>query len=341
MIKVLSTPTPGWHYLRNAVPVGWSFVVTVATAIVARRLLAGLLAVIGATGCSAAREDKAVSAISAPRTAADLTLPLDAYDLPAADRKIVDKARFMMLADCTRKFGVELKALPLPAQPEEHKNAGYLAWLGDRQVEKYGYTGPPAQLLESAGFTGYSISDEQAIVLNGRRRNFHGKALPVGGCTGRTEALLGQGSLELLGGRAARVREEQDLFMLADDASQSAYTDPRIRDAEQVWSNCMKEKGFDYPNPEAAVGDPRWGYNAANDHNLKPQGTPEEIATATADTTCRMDTNYYGARQAAYRDSQNRIIAKNQDRLNRIKIINQAQIKNARTFLMGELTVTW
>ncbi|GII33787.1 hypothetical protein [Planotetraspora mira] len=314
---------------------------TVATAVVARRLLAGILVLVGATSCTTTTGGGGTAgAIPTPRTTADLALPLDAYDLPAADREVVDKARFLMLADCTRKFGVELKTHPIPARPR-HKNADYLDWQADLQVEKYGYAGPPEQLMESAGYTGYSVSDEQMVVLRGRRRTFHGKALPPGGCTGRTEALLDQGSLELLGGKAAQLGEEQALFMLADDAAQDAYTDRRIRDAERVWSDCMLDAGFDYPDPVAAAGDPRWGDNAATDQFPKPRGTRAEIATAGADEECRMDTNYYGVRQAAYRDSQHRIILKNQARLDRIKIINQAQIKNARKFLAGELAVAW
>jgi hypothetical protein len=41
------------------------------------------------------------------------------------------------------------------------------------------------------------------------------------------------------------------------------------------------------------------------------------------------------------RNSQQRIIASNQARLDRIKIINQAQIMNARKYVAGELEVTW
>ncbi|WP_204075196.1 hypothetical protein [Planotetraspora phitsanulokensis] len=307
----------------------------------ARRLLVGLLVVIGATGCGVAGDGGAASAVPTPRTAADLTLPLDAYDLSAADRKIVDKARFMMLADCTRAYGVELKTPPpSPEWPERHRNADYLHWMGDLQVERYGYAGAPAQpVVNFAG--GYSVSDEQFIVIEGRRRTFRGKAVPAGGCMGMAEALLGQGSLELLGGKAAAVREEEGLLVLADEASDGAYKDARIREAERVWSECMQDAGFDYPDPGAAFGDPRWRKGAVDEQFGNPQGSPAEIATAVADEACRVETNYSGVRQVAYRDSQQRIIAKNQARLDRIKIINKAQIKNARKFLAGELAVTW
>ncbi|MFC0552294.1 hypothetical protein ACFFHJ_15505 [Planotetraspora thailandica] len=305
----------------------------------ARRLLAGLLIAAGVTSCGLF--GGGADEIPTPRTAADLGLPLDAYDLTAAEHKVVDKARFMMLADCTRTFGIELEAPPPSADgPERPKNADLLAWLEDWQVEKYGYAGPPPRLTED--FTSYSVSDAQWVVLEGRRRTLRGKAIPPGGCRGSAEALLDQGTLSLLGGKAATLREKEEVFsQLAGDAAQSAYDDLRRRDADRAWRDCMVEAGFFYPNIEAAAGDSRWASTPADDQIVKPRGTGAEIATATADAECRKDTNYYGVRQAAYRDSQQRIIAQNRAELDRIKIINQAELKNARKFLAGQLAVTW
>lgn len=268
----------------------------------------------------------------------DLALPLDAYDLSAAERRVVDEARFRLLADCTRAYGVELKPSPPSARgPEEHRNAAYLGWLGDREVEIYGYAGPPSPPV--VDHTTYPVSDEQLVVLEGKRRKFRGKDVPPGGCLRRTEAILDQGATDLLGGRTARVREEQDFFLLANDASGQASADARVRRAEQVWSDCMKDEGFDYPYAGAAVADPRWARTAKSAQPRKV--TAAEIATATADVACRDATGYYAARRAAYRDSQQQIIAGNQARLDRIKIINRVQLENARTYLAGELVTTW
>ncbi|MER7506530.1 hypothetical protein AB0L05_33100 [Nonomuraea pusilla] len=303
----------------------------------ARPLLAGLLVVAAATACDSAGAAGGTGAVPTPRTAADLTLPFDAYDLSAEEREAVDKARFLMLAHCTRTFGVELKPVTAPAPIRRGRSADHVGWLGDLQVEKYGYAGPPQRL--AVNYTGYTVSDEQHAVIAGRRRAFHGKAVPAGGCMGQVAELLNQGSLELLGGRAARVNEENDLEVLADEASEAASTDPRRREAERAWSACMRDVGFDYADTGAAVGDPRWANTAKDDQSPEPRGTTAEIATATADAACRLSTNYYGARQAAYRDSQQRIIAANQARLDRIKIINRTQLTNARRFLAGDLVM--
>ncbi|NUR82672.1 MAG: hypothetical protein HOY71_01140 [Nonomuraea sp.] len=281
-----------------------------------RGVLAGLCVLAGLTSCSTAGNE-----IPA--------LPFDAYDLTSAERETVDKARFLMLADCMKEFGMTLKASPLLVGQENE--------LAD--VEKYGYSGPPPTM--SPGYTSYSVTDAQAVVMEGKKRSVGGKAVPAGGCFGATEAFLGQGSRELLGGEPARIREEEDLLALADDAGTAAAADPRIKKAEREWSACMKAKGFDYANPSAAMGDPRWAVNAANDHVVKATGSPAEIETATADAACRTETDYTGVRRAALQESQRAVVARNPERFQRLKVINQVQLANARKFLEGGLTVSW
>lgn len=276
--------------------------------------------------------------LPAPRAVADLVLPLDAFDLRAPERDLVDKARFLMLASCTGKFGARLKLSPRADYPLP-RNAYYVGWLDGAHVEKHGYAGPPRRM--NPGYTGYAMTDDQTTILDGTKRSFRGKPLPAGGCAGATEAFLDQGSLELLAGKPARLREEQDLFMLAEDASEAAFKDPRIRAAEREWSACMKAAGLDYPDTDAAVRDPRWAVTAANDELPRVPLSAAELETARADVACRTKTNYHGLRLAALRDAQQKLIAKNLDRLNRIKIINQVQLKNARKFLANELAVTW
>jgi hypothetical protein len=252
----------------------------------------------------------------------------------------VERVRFTLLSDCMRTFGIELQPPSVPPVWNPHKNAAYIGWLDTVQVERAGYRGADRG-QEGAGFTGFSVSDEQWAVVEGKRRSFHGKPVPAGGCAGRTAALLNEGSLKLLGGKAARMREEEGLGLLLDDASARASADERIRAAEQAWSECMTEKGFHYPDTGAAMGDPRWAVTAANDHAPPPQGTDAEIGTAVADAGCRRDTNYYGVRQAVYRDHQQKIIAGNREKLNRIKIIDRTQLTNARKYIAAGLKPAW
>jgi len=61
----------------------------------------------------------------------------------------------------------------------------------------------------------------------------------------------------------------------------------------------MRDKGFDYPDPRAAVFDQQWQSSQANGSGV----TPQEIATAVADMDCKVSTNLVGwavAVQSAY-----------------------------------------
>jgi hypothetical protein len=47
----------------------------------------------------------------------------------------------------------------------------------------------------------------------------------------------------------------------------------------------MTERGFDYPDPKAAISDPRWDLNAAT-------VPPAEIDTAMADVRCKTSSRF-------------------------------------------------
>ncbi len=71
--------------------------------------------------------------------------------------------------------------------------------------------------------------------------------------------------------------------------------DSRYVAAVSKWSTCMKERGFDYSEPHAAILD---GQKAISD-----TANSQEIATATADIECKLSTNLVGiglAVQTAY-----------------------------------------
>ncbi|MEV0308660.1 hypothetical protein [Nonomuraea fuscirosea] len=302
------------------------------------RCLPAAVCMIIVTGCTASGRVAPAPVLPTPRAVADLVLPMDAFDLPAPARELVDKARFLLLAGCTGTFGARLERTPYPDHPLP-RNALAMGWLDGAQAAKHGYANPPSRM--NPGYTGYVVTDDQAAVLDGKKRSFRGRPLPAGGCAGATEAFLGRGTLDLLAGRPARLRVEQDLFILADDAAEAAFRDSRSRGAERAWSACMKAAGLDHPDTSAAIGDPRWAVTAANDELPQVPLSAAELETARADAACRTRTNYHGVRPAALRDAQQKIIAKNRDRLNRIKIINQVQLENARKFLAGEHAAPW
>jgi len=71
-------------------------------------------------------------------------------------------------------------------------------------------------------------------------------------------------------------------------------SDSRWVAAVAGWSACMKDKGFSYDTPQAAIGDTAWRGAAVS---------AAQIATASADVACKVSTNLVGigvAVQSAY-----------------------------------------
>jgi hypothetical protein len=225
------------------------------------------------------------------------------------------------------------------------KNAIYLGWLDENWAENYGYTEPPGQAEERSaamsGIRSYVIPDKQAYVLWGKVKRFRGKAVPRGGCLAKVDGILNQGAKGLSKADSAKIFNDEEIAALATDSVGLAWKDERIKAAEHSWSSCMMWAGFVYRTPDDAMNDPQWASTVMDDHIKKPRGTQAEINTAVADAKCRLDTNYYGARQAINSDSQNKIIEQHRDRLNTIKLLNQTRLANSAKVLSGEITVSW
>lgn len=95
--------------------------------------------------------------------------------------------------------------------------------------------------------------------------------------------------------------------VLPDSGPPVPSTDSRYLAAATAWRQCMSERGFDYADPMAAIGDERW--RAGNEADAS------QIATAVADVQCKVSTNLVGigaAVQGAY-DAQ--YVAAHRDQL--------------------------
>ncbi len=74
--------------------------------------------------------------------------------------------------------------------------------------------------------------------------------------------------------------------ILPERGPKNPLNDNRYTAAVTKWSTCMKERGFDYLDPLAAVGDEEWYRSETVDS--------KQIATATADIECKISTNLVG-----------------------------------------------
>ena len=108
-----------------------------------------------------------------------------------------------------------------------------------------------------------------------------------------------------------------DYRSLPDRGPVVPLTDSRVVAAVAGWSSCMKTAGFIYPDPLAAIGDAQWQGNGSS------VASALEIATASADVSCKISTNLIGVELAVqtaydqqYIDSQRAALVGYQNKLN-------------------------
>lgn len=280
-----------------------------------------------------------VGAITSER---DLTLPLDAYDLNAEERTVIQQVRGTLLVACMAQYGLKV-ALPAQTPVFYPRNAAFLGWLGAKQVSRYGYSGPPGQLLEEAsaasGLRPFPIvRGLQGAVFSGEVKIANGKHVPPGGCNSAVERLLNRGEVSPDGRSPVAPFADRQLGSFAADAAEQAYADARLRTADKAWSSCMRAAGYVYDRPADARQDPRW----ATREN-EPAKTVEK-KTAAADERCQSATNYGGFRKALYSEYQQRLIKSNEASLHWIADLLRARLATAREVLndhSGQIRERW
>ncbi|MCF2529546.1 hypothetical protein [Yinghuangia soli] len=241
--------------------------------------------VVGAAGCADA-EKKAdvpeIGPISVITDPSQVVHPVDAYQLSEAEKAALGKVAAKAFADCIRSYGVDYspaaepprQAGPWDVHPNSFGDYGIFdpseTWHEGFRLRHYPpeVTSPPppkerddVDRLASGTTDGFT-----------RLTEFAGKPVPEGGCD--------------------KVRSDAS-SALGVDISPTLETvtpveDPRLVAAESAWSKCMKQKGFDYPNPAEASRQEKW-----SDGPSEPVGE-EERATARADTQCKLATNLVG-----------------------------------------------
>ncbi|GIH69582.1 hypothetical protein [Sphaerimonospora thailandensis] len=295
-------------------------------------LVAGVLTAGVATVFSSGSAETGGPPVPVPTSAEDFVLPMDAYDLSPAQHLEVARVHAKLAEECMRAFGHHLR-IPVADSTPYPGNMGYILWLGDNQIERYGYGTPPGRVDDP--YESYGVSDAEFRVLEGKTTRVGGKKVPVGGCNGAVEGILNAGAPGLDGRGRPGKADASRLAVFMDDASLSAYKDPGLRVADAAWAECMHRVGYAYEHPMDAVGDRRWAITAKNDHDPPPQGTPAEIRTAVDDHRCRLETNYYGKRQAIYVAHQQKIIDADPHLFANLRILMDTRLRNARQVNSG------
>ncbi|MGW2255431.1 hypothetical protein ACWCXH_35430 [Kitasatospora sp. NPDC001660] len=239
-----------------------------------------------------------------------ITLPTDSYLPTAAKVNQIQRAKDAVIAQCMQKFGFSFRGTLVmdlanaPGRgPKELstvyggfdvagvKAKGYNLNIDgsaaiDQQMAQRG--GSPQQEPVTPDYqkalTGNDPSTRQPVT------SVAGQPVSPGGCSAAGNKALDN----VVAGTATTV--------LPDGGPVVPQTDPRLVAAFAKWSDCMKAKGYNYPDPVAAVSDKKW-HSIEGRPEKVPTASPEEIAVATADVQCKLDNNTVGtavAVQTAY-----------------------------------------
>lgn len=248
------------------------------------------------------------------RSSVHLELPIQEYLFSDADLKTVKQAMRTLAQRCMRRYDVSYDfGPPAPA-------------LGPRSLmdRRYGLT--DEQLARTSG---YHLGDrdprthpvtppvppvgEALTVLSGKERpvEVNGVKVPAHGCAGEAEKKIA-GSGRLGSGDLAQGLNGRSFL--------ATKADRRVTKVFRAWSECMKGKGFSYPDPLSVMDDKRF-------QGRTP--VPEEKKVATADVACKGRTNVVGVWFGVETAYQKSLIAKNASALGAALEAKESQLAAA------------
>ncbi|MCX5210063.1 hypothetical protein OG689_12290 [Kitasatospora sp. NBC_00240] len=296
---------------------------------VGRRTL-GVLALaalaLGAAGCqdsptsSAGAADAAPPAaegVRAPSAVVDaglakgMVLPLQAYMTSYPSRVAIQQAKIRIQQDCMKHLGFAYDP-PTPGKypPPNFDGANMARRYGvsvPEEAEKYGYHlahesgDPPLVEPDPAAGTALKGSGPKGEKPADSR-------IPEGGCLGESDRKVGR-------------LDEALVNQLNGDSFERSQSDPAVVDAIARWSTCMKGKGYTATSPLTVTDQlPSRGSGTV---------TPQEIATATADISCKTESGLVKIWFDFEVAIQNELIAQNQLALAEARDNNTATLKQA------------
>lgn len=249
----------------------------------------GLAASGGCTSSTQAQQEAKgqppLGPVAEVRSSADLSLPMQKYDLSIEQQNLVSRAYFLLKKQCTERFGVR-STEPLYLTGEDNLNLARRYGNVDLAVaRRYGYGDPESGKSETED-RDWNPSKAELLAVRGGTdaenrglRDSSGKSLPKGGCGAEATTKLGNW-------------DQFTAQKLANENYDRALADSRVSAVFSKWSKCMEGRGYKYSTP-IKVLESTW-----------PEPVDaREIATATDDLECRQQFNVTGiwnATEAAY-----------------------------------------
>jgi hypothetical protein len=298
-----------------------------------RTLAGAALVLLSACAAGAAPAEPDLGPVPTVTDAAQLNLPLDAYRMTGKEYVTVRRATWRLVKACVDRYGGEYTM----KEAEVVDDVPMLDRLNDRRYGVFdaegaavrGYNAPPEYRGRSREKkAGWDPSAAEELLVTGvapatvggtqettagpvaRPTDREGRALPEDGCTGEA----GRALVENAPAPANPDLGEQ----LGRRANKQAEGDRRVREATGRWSECMKSRGYDYPDI--------W---APNDRDWPEPAGDVEIGTARADVACKVETNFVGVMLAAESAYQRLLIEQNAEALAAVQTDLRARSANA------------
>ncbi|MEU9475246.1 hypothetical protein [Streptomyces sp. NPDC048191] len=298
-----------------------------------------VLAVIAAlssavTGCTSATPNPPAQTAGAPGVGAvpmldsthDQRLPIEKYLISPQENARIENARSALMTSCMKRFGFDFKPATTDYRQKSNQTAHRYDPTDPALAARRGYHGPQRAAPNAAQPSRKPLSaDMEAVLGHGLNAptppgaaappadgKYHGIRIPEGGCMGEAEKKLTAGGGIIQDSPTAVDINFKDYVRSMADA--------RLRAAFAKWSACMKAKGFSYPTPEAAVKDPAWN---------SPKPPRRELATASADVTCKRKNNVVGTWFAVESAYEKRDIRTEAEKMTGIRHSIDIAVRNA------------
>ncbi len=288
-------------------------------------LLAWLMVVAAIAACDGGDKpsdtgEPALAAIPTVRSASELVLPLDSYLPDDATQQTIYAAQNILLRQCVARFGLEFPvSVGGGSTANLNLNARRYFVFEAAKVRTDGYH-LSKEMRDEMDRVDAERSANRAVEISNDARNiiegkgpttFNGQQVPQGGCSREAALKLGGDKVDTV---------KLNVQGLGNEALGRMMTDSRVTAVNALWSGCMKELGFSYPDPKSANEDRRWGSD---------EPTKVEIDTAVADAECKAKHNVVGVMLAVETAYQKRIIDQKVTELNELKALYSTQVANA------------
>ena len=259
-----------------------------------------------ASACTADSAPEAPPEIGTVRQITDLSqvaFPLEAYEMTAEEDIVLQRAVWQLAIECLNRFGADITPPPLVATNELLTSRRY-GLLDLESAGAWGYHGgDPAVDRANVEADGPAAAERLGGLTGGLLfgEGVDGVSLPPGaprdGCLNEARRILAEGG---------EMYDPNFLFSRANEALIRAERDERVEAAFTAWSACMADAGFSYAGPWDANNDSQWREDIVTD---------QERLVATADVTCKLETNLIGIWNAVDAAYQERIIERDAELL--------------------------